>query len=773
MQQYGIGQAVRRKEDVRFTTGAGCYIDDLKPDGLCYAAVLRSPYAHAEIRALETKTAAQMPGILAVLTGADWRTAGWGDIPSRTPAKNIDGKTPVAPPRPGLAVERVRFVGDAVALVVTETPQLARDALELIEVDYEELAAVVDPVVALKPNAPQVWPQVPENLCLRFETGDKDKTEALFVSADHVVSLNLVNNRVTAVSIEPRGALATYDSERDSYTLIASTQNIHANRKQLAEDVLHIEADKLRALAYDVGGGFGVKNALYPEYGLVLFAAHKVQRPVKWISDRSEAFLSDTHGREQHSQVELALTKAGDFLALRVQSVGNTGAYMATIGPFTASGGSARTQGGPYQLQSLYFSSRVAYTHTSPTDPYRGAGRPEASYVIERIIDVAAAELGFDPVELRRRNAIRPEQLPYKTPTGAEIDSGDFPAVLEKTLVLGDWQGFAGRAALSRQAGKRRGIGLGLYFECTGGAPTEYASLSFTADGSAQIAIGTHSTGMGHETVMAQIVADRLGLLFDTISFRQADTDATPSGGGHGGSRSVEVGGGAILAVAAKVIEKAKHIAAHQLEAALADLEFNAGEFRIAGTDRVISMQELVKLAHDPAALPESMEPGLDDNAVFERSKISFPNGCHLAEVEVDPETGVIKLLNYAIVDDFGTIMNPLLADGQVMGGTVQGIGQAMLEQIVYEPDSGQLVTGSLMDYCLPRADEIPPMRIAYYEDAPTTHNPLGVKGAGEAGCVGAPPALVNAVVNALQEYGVRHIEMPLTPEKVWRAIQG
>ena len=761
MEKFGIGQAVRRKEDLRFLSGSGRYIDDIKLAHMAHSAVLRSPHAHAHISQIDSKPALEMPGVLAVITGKDIQKAGIGNVPTRTAVNPI-----YKAERPLLALNTVRFVGDLIAFVVAETKATAVSALERIEVDYVPLPAVVDPVQALEAGATAVWPEAPDNLCVDFELGDRGAVDAAFDSAAHIVTLNIVNNRVTAVPIEPRGAIGEYHPDQDCYTLHASTQNVHANRAQIASDILHIDPKQLHVVAPDVGGGFGVKNSLYPEYALVLFAAHQLKRPVKWIADRSESFLADTHGREQHSHVQLALSKEGDFLALKVESIGNTGAYLSTVGPFVSSAGSARTQGGPYRIKNAHFHSRVAYTHTAPTDPYRGAGRPEATFVIERVIDVAAQQLGFNAIELRRRNAIRCDELPFITAMGAEIDSGDFPALLERTLELGDWPGFAARQQDSEKHGKLRGRGIGLYFECTGGGPKEYAAMKFSPDGSVDLAVGSHSTGMGHETAMAQIVNEQLGIAFDKIRFHQGDTNATPLGGGHGGSRGLEVGGSAVFRVAAHVREKTMQIASRQLEAASSDLHFANGLYTVVGTDRCISLDEIIKTSF------QAGKSALDDNTTFERGQITYPNGCHMAEVEVDPETGSVTVLQYAIVDDFGRIINPLLADGQVIGGSVQGIGQALCERIVYDQNSGQLVSGSLMDYCLPRADFTPEFKLEYYEDAPTQRNPLGVKGAGEAGCVGAPPALVNAVIDALGAYGIQHIDMPLTPQRVWRAIQ-
>ncbi len=774
-----IGQAVHRKEDVRFLTGAGRYLDDVALDGMAHGLVLRSPHAHARIDRIDTGSAAAAPAVLAVLTAAEWNAEGLGVIPTRTMAKNSDGTPIPVPPRPPLADGTVHYVGEAVAFIVAETLEAARDAAELVEVDYHPLPAVTDAAKALEPGAPLVWDHVPGNLCVDFEAGDAPAVEAAFARAEHVVSLDLVNNRVTAVSMEARGAIGRYDRASGAFTLVTSAQNVHVNRDELADQVFGVAREKIRHLAYDVGGGFGMKNPLYPEYALVLFAARRLDRPVKWLCERGEAFLSDTHGRAQDSRVELALDRDGRFLALKVDTVGNIGAYVASIGPFTPTAGTVRTQGGAYRIPAVYFRARAVFTNTGPTEVYRGAGRPEACYQIERVVDLAARELGVDPAELRRRNLIRADELPYRTPIGIEIDSGDFETVLDLTLDLADWDGFGGRAAAARAAGqrggRRRGIGVAFYLGLTGGKRFECVDLSFAADGSVTLAVGAESAGTGHETVLPQIVSDRLGIPLDRIAHRQADTDLTPTGGGHGGSRGLEVVGTAVSVAAERVIEKARAVAGHLLEAAPADLEFADGRFTIAGTDRSVTMTEVIAASFDldpadPALLPEGVPGGLDVALTHELNLLSYPNGCHVAEVEVDLETGAVTLVRHTVVHDLGTIIHPLTVDGQVTGATTQGIGQALLEAIVYD-ENGQLLTGSLMDYAVPRAADLPRFRTAYYEGAPTANNPLGLKGAGEAGCGGAPPALVNAVVDALAGFGVRHIDMPLTPERVWRAI--
>lgn len=770
MEQYGVGQPIRRKEDQRFLTGAGRYVDDVSMPDMAHIYILRSPHAHAQIESIDTRAAAAAPGVLAVLTGADWVADGLGGIPTRTAAKNSDDSPVPTPERQGLVATRARFVGDAVAAVIAESPDAAQEAAELIEIDYRPLPVVISADEALAPGAPLVWDDIPGNLCVRFEVGDAGAVNDAIADAAHVVSMFVDNQRVTAAPLETRGAIAHYDSAGDRFVLVFASQNVHANRNQLAEQVFHIPTKQLRTVAYDVGGGFGAKNPLYPEHAVVLWAARRVGRPVKWISDRGESFLSDAHGRDQQSHVTLALNALGDFLALRVESVGSVGPYLLSVGPFTCTGGSARTQGGPYRIPALHFHARAAFTNTAPTDPYRGAGRPEATYQIERIIDLAAAETGIDRVTLRRRNLLGRDELPYTTGAGSRIDCGDFEAVLDRTLALADWRGFEARSKESRSRGRRRGIGICNYLECSGGGPKEHASLSFASDGRVKLAVGSHSTGMGHETIFVQIAAARLGLSLDAIDFLQGDTDATPIGGGHGGSRGLEMGGSAVVRVADRVVEKATRIAAHLLEAASVDLEYDAGQFRVAGTDHAVAMPEVIRASFDANRRPDDID-SLDDALDYERSGITYPNGCHIAEVEVDPETGTVQLMNYSIVDDFGTIVNPLTCAGQVMGGTAQGIGQALMEKITYEPGEGQLLSGSFMDYALPRAADMPDFRIEFFEDAPSAENPLGVKGAGEAGCCGALPAVVGAVVHALEEYGVRHVDMPLSAEKLWRQI--
>jgi carbon-monoxide dehydrogenase large subunit len=774
MQKVEIGQPVRRREDQRFLTGKGIYIDDINLDGQAYAGILRSPHAHARIRNIDASAALAMPGMLLVVTGEDWKRAGYGPVPTRTGVrKKIDGSDLNEPPRHCIAIDRVRFVGQEVALVVAETPALVRDAIEAIEVDYEALPAVVDAKAADADGAPQLHDDIPGNFCIDFQLGNKEGVEKALAEADHVITLAVINNRVTAVPMEPRGAIAAYDAASDSFTLHNASQNIHANRALFAENVLKIDAAKLHHVAPDVGGGFGAKNGVYGEPALLLHAARELKRPVKWINDRAESFLSDTHGRGQSSVVTIALDADGTFRALKTETIGGIGAFCATVGPFTPTGGSARTQGGPYRFPAMHYTGKAVFTNTALMDPYRGAGRPEASFQTERIIEYAARKIGMDPVELRRKNLLRPDELPLKTAMGLDVDCGNFPLLFEKTLEMSDRAGYGARVAASEAKGLKRGFAIAPYLECTGGGPKEHTGITFNRDGSVTLSTGAHSTGMGIETSMSQILAAQLGLEMADIRFTQADTDATPIGGGHGGSRNMEVGGSSVLLAAEEVIAKGKRIAAETFGIDADQVQFEDGRFFQAETNYTMTVREVIEAAFD-AGGGEGGDGGngLNTETVFTREVISIPNGCHAAEVEVDPETGKVRIDGYWVMDDFGTVINPMLADGQVMGGVVQGIGQALMENIVYDPETGQLLSGSLIDYALPRADDVPHMEIGYYEGAPTKKNPLGVKGSGEAGCVGAPPAVVNAVLDALKDYGVDDLEMPLTPERVWRAIR-
>jgi carbon-monoxide dehydrogenase large subunit len=771
MKQFGIGQPIRRVEDRRFLTGYGRYLDDIARPRQAHAVVLRSPHANARIRALDTAAAAGLPGVLAVLTGEDLAKDGLGTIPCATGLVNRDGSPIAMPPRPALVRDRVRHVGDAVAMVVAETAALAREAAEAIAVDYEPLPAVVDTAHALDRGQPAVWPEHPGNLCFDWEVGDSAAVQRAAAAARHRVSLTLVNNRVVVNSMEPRGAIGEYDPGEDSYTLWSSTQGSHFVRNLLAEHVLKIPENRIRVVTPDVGGGFGMKLFLYPEHALVLWAAKRLGRPVKWIPDRSEAFMTDTQGRDNVTRLDLALDDQLRFTGLSVEIIANLGAYLSNFAPEIPTFSGAVMHSGVYGIPAIHVVSKGVFTNTVPVDAYRGAGRPEAAYAVERLIDVAARRLGVAPDELRRRNFIRPEAMPHTTPLGLVYDSGDFARNMADALAAADAAGFAGRRVESQARGRYRGLGHAVYIEQSGFPPDEFAELRFDPAGTLTLLMGTQSSGQGHQTAYTQLAAERRGLAFDKIRVLQGDTAMIGFGRGTGGSRSLPVGGAALMHAADKLIDKGKKIAAHMLEAAEADIAFEDGVFAISGTDRSVTIEAVARAAFNPAQLPPGLEPGFAESGHFTPSTPTFPNGCHVCEVEIDPETGQIEIVRYHVVDDFGTVINPLLLRGQVQGGIAQGVGQAMLERTVYEDGSGQLITGTLADYALPRAEDLPGLEFSY-NVVPCRTNPLGVKGAGEAGAIGAPPALVNAVVDAVRELGIDHLDMPLTPERLWRALR-
>jgi carbon-monoxide dehydrogenase large subunit len=769
MAQFGVGQPVRRVEDKRLITGAGRYTDDIELPRQAHAFILRSPHAHARIRTIDAAAAEEAPGVLAVLTGADLRRDGIGPIPCVVPIPNKD-KTPLkSPPRPALATDRVRHVGDSVALIVAETLDQAKDAAELVEVDYEVLPSVVDPVRALEEET-LVWDEAPRNLCLDWESGDAAATDAGLARAAHRVELTVVNNRVVVASMEPRGAVGSWNKSEERYELWTSTQGSHFIRKLLAANLFGLPETKFRVVTPDVGGGFGMKLFLYPEHVLVLWAAKKLGRPVKWRGERGDAFLTDTHGRDNVTKATLGLDGDGRFLALRIETVANLGAYLSNYGPFIPTLAGTAMLAGVYTTPAVYVDVKSVFTHTVPVDAYRGAGRPEAAYVLERLVDHAARKLGLSPAELRKRNFIRPEQMPFTTALGLTYDSGDFARNLDDALKAVDAAGFAQRRAGAARRGKLRGLGFATYIEQCGGGFDEMAEIRFDPSGTATVIVGSQASGQGHQTAYAQIVADRLGLPFETIRVHQGDSDVVSFGRGTGGSRSLPVGGVAVEHASRKIVEKARKIAAHRLEAAEADIEFRDGAFRIAGTDRSLGIVEVAKAAFDPLALPPGLEQGLDEKAHFMPPASTFPNGTHVCEVEIDPETGRTEIQRFVVIDDFGNVVNPLMLAGQVHGGVVQGVGQALLEGVVYESGSGQLVTGSFMDYALPRADDVGAIEFGY-NVVPCTTNPMGLKGAGEAGAIGAPPAVINAIVDALAERGVEHVDMPATPEKIWRLL--
>jgi aerobic carbon-monoxide dehydrogenase large subunit len=771
MNQYGIGQPVRRVEDRRFITGRGSYVDDLVRPRQAYAYMLRSPHAHARIRALDTAAAAAAPGVLAVLTGEDVTRDELGPIPCLSAVTNRDGSTSLIPPRPAMVRDCVRHVGDTVAMVLAESLGAARDAAELIEIDFEPLPAVVETAHALDPGQPTVWAEAPGNLAFDWGLGDETAVERAMGAARHRIALELVNNRIVVNSMEPRGAIGEYDPGEEAYTLWSSTQGSHFLRNLLAESIFKIPENRIRVVTQDVGGGFGMKLFLYPEHILVLWAGKKLGRPVKWTPERSDAFMTDTQGRDNVTRLELALDDELRFLGLSVTTIANMGAYLSNFAPEipTASGGVMFS--GVYAIPAIHVVVKGVFTHTVPVDAYRGAGRPEAAYAIERLIDFAARRLGVAPQELRRRNFIKPEAMPYTTPIGLVYDSGAFARNMDDALADADVAGFPARRAEAQARGRWRGLGQAVYIEQSGGGPDEFAELRFDPSGTLTILMGTQSSGQGHHTAYAQLAAERLGLQPDKVRVLQGDTNAIGFGRGTGGSRSLPVGGVALANAADKLIAKGRRIAAHLLEAAEADLEFADGAFRISGTDRQIGIEVVARAAFNPPSLPADVEPGFAESGHFTPPASTFPNGCHVCEVEIEPETGHLDIVRYLVVDDFGTVINPLLLKGQVQGGVAQGVGQAMLEHCVFDPETGQLVTGSLTDYCLPRADDLPAIEFAY-NVVPCRTNPLGLKGAGEAGAIGAPPALVNAIVDALAPLGIEHIDMPATPERLWQAIR-
>ncbi|MGH7045781.1 MAG: xanthine dehydrogenase family protein molybdopterin-binding subunit [Stellaceae bacterium] len=770
MNQYGIGQPVRRVEDRRFLTGHGSFVDDLARRHQAHAFMLRSPHAHARIGRVETTAAAAAPGVIAVLTGADLAADGIGPVPCVSALTNRDGSPAPLPPHPALAHDRVRHVGDTVALVVAETLAAARDAAELVEIDYETLPAAVETGHALDPGEPQVWDEAPGNLAFDWGLGDAAAVEAALRAARHRIVLDLVNNRVVVNSMEPRGAIGQYDPGEETYTLWSSTQGSHFLRGLLAERVFKVPENRIRVVTRDVGGGFGMKLFLYPEHILVLWAAKRLGRPVKWTPERADAFTTDTQGRDNVTRLTLALDDELRFLGLGVTILANMGAYLSNFAPEipTASGGPMYS--GVYRIPAIHVAAKGVFTHTVPVDAYRGAGRPEAAYALERLIDVAARRLGVAPRELRRRNLIPSQAMPYATPLGLTYDSGEFAQNLEQALAAADIAGLAARQRVARARGRYRGLGHAVYIEQSGFPPDEFAELRFDPSGTLTMLLGTQSSGQGHHTAYAQLAAERLGLPPDKIRVMQGDTAAIAFGRGTGGSRSLPVGGASVDAAARKLIAKGRRIAAHLLEAAEADVDFADGVFRIAGTDRELGLAAVARAAFDPVQLPAGMEPGFAESGHFTPPAPTFPNGCHVCEVEIDPSTGRIDIVRYLVVDDFGTVVNPLLLQGQVQGGVAQGVGQAMLERCVYDAD-GQLVTGSLSDYCLPRAEDLPRIEFAY-NIVPCRTNPLGIKGAGEAGAIGSPPALVNAICDALASLGIEHIDMPVTPERLWRTIR-
>ena len=769
MTKFGVAQSVRRVEDPRLLKGNGSYTDDITLPGTVYGVVLRSPHAAARIVSLDTAEAAALPGVLAIYTAADLNADGIGGLPCAVNLKNRDGSAQVSPPHPVLADGAVRHVGDPVAFIVAETTKAARDAAETIAVDYDILPSITDLGAALDAGAPQVWDSAPGNQVFDWEIGQKDKTEELFAKAAHVTRLTVVNNRIVVASMEARAALAEYDAATERWTLRTNTQGGWLLKDLMSSAVFKVPAERFRVITPDVGGGFGMKIFLYAEHVLTCYAARKLGRPVKWTSERGEAFLSDTHGRDNITVGELALDASNRLLALRTRNVANMGAYLSVFAPAIPTLAGTGVLASVYGFQAVYANVVGVFTNTVPVDAYRGAGRPESNYIVERLIDAAAAELKIDRVKLRRDNMVTPDQMPHKTPVGKLYDSGDFRIVLDAALKTVDWAGFEARRAAAARRGKRRGIGLAYYLEATGGAPTERAEIRFADDDYVDVYVGTQSTGQGHETAYVQLTVAQLGVPGERVRVKQGDTDTIPTGGGTGGARSLYSEGQAILLTANTVIEKGKKAASEALEAAPADIVFETGRFSIVGTDRGMDIMTLAATQRARAAKGEDVTT-LDAAEVANIDAHTFPNGCHIAEVEVDPETGLVEVVRYSVTDDVGKAVNPLIVRGQVHGGVAQGFGQAVLEHTAFDPDSGQLLSGSFMDYALPRAADLPDIEVDLIE-VPCASNPLGVKGAGEAGAVGSPPAVINAIIDALKPDGVTQIDMPATPERVWQAL--
>ncbi|NUZ07626.1 xanthine dehydrogenase family protein molybdopterin-binding subunit [Piscinibacter koreensis] len=775
--QSPIGQPVRRREDQRYLTGAAQYTDDVMLHGQTYGVFLRSPFAHARIGAIRLDAARAAPGVLAIFTGADLAEAKVGGLPCGWLIHSKDGTPMKEPAHPVLAQGKVRHVGDQVALVVAESYLQARDAAELIEVDYEDLPAVVDLASAADAEA-SVHDDVPGNVCYDWGHGDAAAVDAAFARATHVTTLDIVNNRLIPNAMEPRAANAVYSRHDDSYTLYVANQNPHVERLLMCAFVLGLSESKVRVIAPDVGGGFGSKIFLYPEETALVWASKRVGRPIKWTSDRSEAFLTDAHGRDHVTKAELATDADGNFLALRVRTVANMGAYLSTFASSVPTILYATLLAGQYRTPAIYAEVKAVFTNTAPVDAYRGAGRPEATFVVERIVEQAARELKIDPAELRRRNFIT--EFPHVTPVGLTYDVGNYAAHLDKAIARADVAGFAARRAESEARGRKRGLGYSCYIEACGLAPSNVAGalgaraglfeageVRVHPTGTVTVFTGSHSHGQGHETTFAQVVAGRLGIPVENVEIVHGDTGRVPFGMGTYGSRSLAVGGSAIVKAVDKVIAKGKKIAAHLLEAADTDIEFENGEFKVAGTDKKVAWGNVSLTAYVPHNYPlDKLEPGLNENAFYDPGNFTYPSGTYICEVEVDPETGKTTVERFTAVDDFGNVVNPMIVEGQVQGGIAQGLGQAMFEACTYDASSGQLLTGSYMDYAMPRAMDLPSFDVSTTV-TPCSHNPLGVKGCGEAGAIGSPPAFINALTDAL---GVDSIAMPATPERVWRA---
>ena len=773
VEKFAIGQSVRRLEDPHLVQGLGQYSDDVRLPRQAHAIVVRSTHAHARIRGIDASAALESPGVLAVLTGDDLAADGLGNLPTDASRKRRDGTAAFTTPRPALIRGRVRHVGDPLALVVAETPEQAADGTARLVVDYEPLPAVAGASAASRPGAPAVWDEAPDNIAFVWEAGSRDAVARAFEQAAHVTRLDFVVTRVAAAPLEPRAAVGEYDRRSGRYTLHTGIQAPHGLRTLLAERIFRVPQSDVRVVTGDVGGSFGMRSGIYPELVLVLWAAKRLGRPVKWTSDRREGFVSDEHGRDNVSSAELALDADGRFLALRVALMVDIGAYLTprSAGPATNNVGGVA---GVYTTPAIHLTSTGVYTNTTPTGPYRGAGRPEATYAIERVIDVAARELGIDPVELRRRNLIPPSAMPFKTGLVFTYDCGDFGKVMDLALSAADYAGFEKRRAEARRRGRLLGLGIANPIEVAGGPYTgvnpDTAEMRVNPDGSVSLFAGSTSMGQGNETAFTQIVSDRLGVPPERIKVFWGDSDALGAGRGNGGSGAISVGGSAVLRATEKVIDRGRRIAAHLMEAAPEDVKLSDGRFTVVGTDRGVTFASVARAAYAPRQLPAGLEPGFSETAAFVPPSVTFPNGSHVCEVEIDEATGEVRVSRYSVVDDVGRMINPMLVKGQIHGGIVQGLGQGLFEHLVYDGGTAQLVTGSFMDYTMPRADDLPLFTVDSHEVL-TKVNPLGAKGVGEAGTVGALPALMNAVNDALAPLGVRHLDMPVTPERVWRAI--
>ena len=768
LQKYGVGQPVRRKEDDTLVRGKGRYTDDVSASGQVYAWIVRSSHAHGTIKGIDTSAATAMPGVLGVWTGADLAAENYNPFTCGFPLKSRDGSPLLQTNRQALATDKVRFVGDPVAFVVAETLAQARDAAEAVALDIEPLPAVTSAKEAAKPGAPQLYDHIPNNVALDYHYGDTAAVEAAFAGAAHVTKLDMENTRVVVAAMEPRSALASYDKKADRFTIQVPTQGVAGNRTNLAKN-LGMPNEKVHLLTDNVGGSFGMKNVNYPEYMCILYAAKKLARPVKWTDERSTSFLSDSHGRAQQIQGELALDKDGKFVAVKISGYGNLGAYITGVAPAPLSAGVAKNLSSVYRTPLMTVDIKTVLTNTTLMGAYRGAGRPEANYFMERLIDRAADEMGINRLTLRKRNFIKPSQLPYDAASGVTYDSGDFQGVFSKALEIADYAGFARRKKESKRRGLLRGIAVGSYLEVTAPSWPELAKVIFEPNGQITLVSGTLDYGQGHASPFAQVLCDQLGVPFENVKLVQNDSDIVHTGGGTGGSRSITAASVAIVEASRLIIAKGKIAAAHLLETSEADIEFESGRFTVAGTDRSIGIMELARRLRE-GKMPEGLPSSLDVDHVAKDIPATFPNGCHVAEVEVDPETGVIHIVRYSAVNDFGTVVNPMIVAGQLHGGVAQGIGQALMEVVRYD-ESGQPITGSFMDYALPRAEDIPSMQIGDHP-SPAKTNPLGTKGCGEAGCAGSLSTVVNAVINAASDVGVTHLDMPLTPERVWRAIQ-